>query len=325
MNKLVSIIVLTYNSEKYIENCLQSIFSQTYRDIEIILIDNSSKDNSVKLSEEKLKNYTGNQRIIINKENFGYAGGNNVGIKESRGEYVVIINPDVVLENNYIEETVNEFEQNPQIGSVQGKYYQLNNEIKTKIIDTVGFKFFKSGRVIDEGQGDKDVGQYEEKREVFGVNGNAAAYRRKTLNDIKYKEEYFDEDFFCYAEDFDLAWRVKARGWKCIYVPQAILWHNRTSSKSIGGGWKEFRQTRKLQSLWLRKISWRNIWLTFIKNLPLKGFFHPQFLKRQIKFGFYLLFFEPKVLLAKFEIIKLLPKMLKKRKYARLNHTTERF
>jgi GT2 family glycosyltransferase len=323
MNKLVSIIVLTYNSEKYIEKCLESVLTQTYNNLELIIIDSDSKDNSIKLTKKALEKYNGNQKIILCEKNLGYAGGNNIGIKESNGEYVVIVNPDIVLKESYLQEVVNEFEQNSKIGSVQGKYYQLNNGIKTKIVDTVGFKFFKSGRLIDEGQGDEDNGQYEEKREIFGVNGNAAAYRRKTLNDIKYKEEYFDEDFFCYVEDFDLAWRAKNKGWKCIYAPKAILWHDRTSSKTISGGWREFRQTRKSQSLWLRKISWRNTWLTFIKNLPIKGFFHPQFLKRQIKFSFYLLFFEPRVLLAKFEIIKLLPKMLKKRKYARLNHTTK--
>ena len=310
MNKLVSIIILTYNSEKYIEECLQSVFNQTYKNVEVIIVDNNSQDKTKGILRES----KGNLKVIFNNKNLGYTGGNNIGIRESRGEYVIIINPDVILAENYIQEVINEFEQNVQSGSIQGKYYQLNNGIKTKIIDTVGFKFFKSGRVIDEGQGDEDVGQYEEKREVFGVNGNAAAYRRTTLNDIKYKEEYLDENFFCYAEDFDLAWRVKTRGWKCVYTPQAILWHDRTSSKTISGRWKTFRAIRKSQSLWIRKISWRNAWLTFIKNLPLKSFFHPQFLKYQIKFAIYLLFFEPKVLLAKFEIIKLLPKMLKKRK-----------
>ncbi len=320
MNKLISIIILTYNSEKYIENCLKSVFEQTYDNIELIVVDNASKDNSVEIIENwKLKTLPAgrqveNFRFIENSINLGYTGGNNVGIRESRGEYVVVINPDVILDKNYIEMIVDEFDKDSHVGSVQGKCYQLNNGVKTKIIDTIGFKFFKSGRIIDEGQGDEDVGQYEEKREVFGVNGNAAAYRRTTLNDIKYKEEYFDGDFFYCAEDFDLAWRTKNKGWKCIYVPQAILWHDRYSAKSISGGWKEFRKTRKSQSLWLRKMSWRNVWLTFIKNLPLKSFFHPQFLKRQIKFCFYLLIFEPRVLLIKFSIIKLLPRMLKKRK-----------
>lgn len=315
MNKLVSIIILTYNSEKYIEDCLKSVSGQTYKDVEVIVVDNNSKDRTRGILEK----INGNQRVILNNENLGYTGGNNIGIRKSRGEYIVVINPDVVLDENYVEIIVDEFKKDLQIGSVQGKCYQLNNGLKTKIIDTVGFKFFKSGRIIDEGQGDEDIGQYEEERKIFGVNGNAAAYRRTTLNDIKYKEEYFDEDFFYCAEDFDLAYRAENRGWKCVYIPQAILWHDRYSAKSISGGWKEFRKTRKSQSLWLRKMSWRNVWLTFIKNLPLKSFFHPQFLKRQIKFGLYLLFFEPGILLAKFSIIKLLPKMLKKRKFIMKN------
>lgn len=314
MNKLVSIIVLTYNAEKYIKDCLQSIFAQTYKNIEILIIDNVSKDNSVQIVKNIAQDAEIPIQIIENKRNTGYAGGNNLGIEKSRGEYVFIVNPDIVLDENYIEIIVKEFEKNPKIGSVQGKIYQINNGNKTKIIDGVGFEFFKSGRVIDKGQGEKDEGQYNQPCEVFGVNGASAAYRRETLNDVKLKEEYFDEDFFCYAEDFDLAWRANWKGWKCIFSPNAILWHDRTSSKSIGGGWKEFRETRKSQSLWLRKISWRNTWLAYIKNFPLKSFFYPQFLKRQIKFCLYLLFFEPKVLLAKFEIIKLLPKILKKRK-----------
>ena len=325
MNKLASIIVLTYNSEKYIEKCLNSVFEQTYDNVELIIVDNCSKDNTIEKARGILREYKGNRRVILNKKNLGYAGGNNIGIKESRGEYVFIVTPDVILEKNYIKIVIGEFDKDPHIGSVQGKYYQLNNGIKTKIIDTVGFEFFKSGRIIDRGQGEKDSGQYNTREEIFGVNGAAAAYRRVSLNDIKYKEEYFDEDFFCYAEDFDLGWRAKNKGWKCIYAPQAILWHDRTSSKSIGGGWKEFRKTRKSQSLWMRRISWRNMWLAFVKNLPLKSFFNFQFLKRQIKFSSYLFFFEPRVLLAKFSIIKLLPKMIKKRKYVRFSKTTEKF
>lgn len=315
MNKLASIIILTYNSEKYIENCLKSVFEQTYPNIEILIIDNNSKDNSTEKTKGILREFKGDQKLILNDKNLGYAGGNNLGIKQSRGEYVFIINPDIVLDKDCVKEIVNEFEEDPKIGSVQGKIYQMDEGEKTNIIDTVGFQFFKSGRIIDLGQGEKDYSTtFKTSREIFGVNGAAAAYRRKTLDDVKLKEEYFDEDFFCYAEDFDLAFRVRWLGWKSIYNPKAILWHDRTSSKSISGGWKEFRKTRKSQSLWMRKISWRNMWLAFIKNLPFSSFFKIPFLKRQIKFSFYLFFFEPMVLLAKFQIIKLLPKMIKKRR-----------
>jgi len=314
MNKLVSIIVLTYNSEKYIKNCLQSIFKQTYKNIELIVIDSNSEDKSVDLIRETLREYKGAQKVILSDKNLGYAKGNNLGIKQSKGDYVVILNPDIVLDKDFIQKIIDTFEKDKKIGSVQAKILQLNHGIKTNIIDTVGFKFLKSGEINDLGQGNEDKQQYDNLQQVFGTNGVAPAYRRIALDSIKLKEEYFDEDFFCYVEDFDLAWRLNLQNWLCVFESKAIVWHDRTSSKSISGGWKEFRQTRKSQSLWLRRISWRNMWLTYIKNLSLKLFFHPQFIKRQIKSVVYLLFFEPRVLFAKFEIIKFLPKMLKKRK-----------
>lgn len=314
MDKLVSIIVLTHNSEKYIRDCLESILKQTYKNLEIVMLDNDSKDESLEIAKEVQRNSRENLRVIINNKNFGYAKGNNLGIKQSRGDYVIILNPDVILNENFIQNIINRFNENEKIGSIQAKILQLNNGIKTKIIDTIGFKFFESGEINDLGQGEEDKGQYDDLREIFGVNGAAPAYRRTALNSIKLNEEYFDEDFFCYVEDFDLSWRLKLSGWLAIFESKAIAWHDRTSSKLINGGWKKFRETRKTQSLWLRKISWRNTWLTYIKNLSLKSFFRPRFLRRQIKFVLYLAFFEPRVLLAKFQIIKLLPKMLKKRK-----------
>jgi len=310
MNKLVSINILTYNGEKWIEKCIKSVLEQTYPDIEILVIDNASTDNTL----EKIQNI----KTIKNEKNLGFSAGHNIGIKKSKGKYIFCLNQDIILDKDFVKNTVDLLEKDDKIGSIQGKIYQLNNGEKTDILDTMGFTVYKSGRIIDTGHGEKDfsssLGTSLEPKEVFGVNGVASIYRRTALNQVKLKEEYFDEDFFCYVEDVDLSWRLRRKGWKCVFAPNVIAWHDRTSSKSISGGWAEFRKTRKSQSLWLRRISWRNTWFAFIKNLPLKSFFHPQFLKRQIKFSLYLLFFEPKVLLAKFEIIKLLPKMLKKRK-----------
>ena len=112
MNKLASIIVLTYNAEKYIENCFRSVFAQTYRNIELIVIDNASKDKSVEIIKNIIRNTKIQVQIIENKINIGYVGGNNLGIERSKGEYVVILNPDVILDENYIKIIVDEFEKN---------------------------------------------------------------------------------------------------------------------------------------------------------------------------------------------------------------------
>ena len=317
-SKLVSIIILTFNSEKYIENCLKSIFEQTYKNVEVLIIDNNSKDKTIEKTKGILGESKGNQRVelIENSINLGYTGGNNIGIKQSRGEYVILLNPDVILDRDFVKEMVNELEKNPKISSVQAKIYQLNNGQKTDIIDTIGFKVFKSGEINDKGQGEKDTGQYDKFEELFAVNGVAPAYRRTALDDVRLKEEYLDEDFFCYAEDIDLGWRLRWRNWSAVFNPRAIAWHDRTSSKKLGKGFSDFRETRKKQSFWVRQIGWRNQWFLFIKNLSLINFiiFFPRFFLRQAKLFFYLLIFETKVLGCIIDIIKLTPKMLKKRR-----------
>ena len=317
MNKLVSINILTYNSEKYIKDCLKSVFNQTYKNLEVLVIDNNSKDKT----REILREIKGNQRVILNEKNLGYTGGNNIGIRNSKGEYVILLNPDVVLDKDFVKEIVKSFEKNPKIGAIQAKIYQLNQGKKTKIIDTIGLSIFKTGRIIDTGQGLKDsstsLGTSSKLKEVFAVNGNAPAYRRIALNDVRLKDQYLDQDFFCYAEDVDLSWRLRWRDWLLVFAPKAIVWHDRTSAKTSEGGWKLFRQVRKSQSFWIRKMGYRNQWLLFIKNQSLFNAlkFLYWFTLRQVKLFLYLLFFEPKVIFSSIpEIIFLLPKMLKKRR-----------
>ena len=315
-SKLVSINILTYNSEKYIENCLNSVLTQTYPNVEVLVIDNNSSDDTV-AKIQNLKFKIQNFRFIENSINLGYTGGNNTGIKQSRGEYVVLLNPDVVLDKDFIKEINKSFEKNPKIGAIQAKIYQLNNHKKTKIIDTVGSIIFKTGEVNDQGQGEKDKGQYNSLKEVFSVNGVAPAYRRTALNDVKLKHEYFDENFFSYVEDVDLGWRLRWKAWKTGFNPNAIIWHDRTSAKIATGDWSVFRKIRKSQSFWIRKMGWRNQWLLFIKNQSFSNAlkFLYWFTLRQTKLFLYLLFFEPKVILSSIpEIILLLPKMLKKRR-----------
>ncbi len=315
-SRLVSINILTYNGQKFIKDCLESVFNQTYKNVGILVIDNGSTDNTLEIISKFVLHSRISVGLIKNKKNLGFAAGHNIGIRNCKGDYIICLNQDLVLDKDFVKEVIKEFEKSPKIGSVQGKIYQLNNKKKTKIIDTVGSIIFKTGEVNDQGQGEKDKGQYDSLKEVFSVNGVAPAYRRTALNDVKLKHEYFDENFFSYAEDVDLGWRLRWRGWKTSFNPKAIIWHDRTSAKIATGGWSIFRKIRKSQSFWIRKMGWRNQWLLFIKNqsLPNAIRFLYWFLLRQVKFFFYLLFFEPKVLICILEIIKLLPKMLRKRR-----------
>jgi len=321
MNNLVSINILTWNSEKYIESCLNAVFAQNYHEVEINIIDNGSIDKSRGILEKIIKNNpTVNINLILNDKNVGFSAGHNQAIKISHGEFILALNCDVILDSDFVAKAIDIFRRDEKIGSIQAKIYQLRDGQKTTIIDTVGFKLFKSGRIIDEGHGFEDDSIYNIEKQIFGVNGAAPIYRRSVLEDVvvidkNNKKEYFDEDFFAYVEDVDLAWRLRWRGWKCIFAPDVIAWHDRFSSKRLKKNWLDFIKLRSAQSFFTKKLNWQNQWFLFIKNQSFINFilFLPWFLWRQTLLFFYLILFEPKILTVISHILQLLPKMIEKR------------
>lgn len=307
MKKKVTIQIVTYNSEKDIIKCIDSINQQTYPNIEVIVIDNKSTDKTVDLLSSKYNDI----KIILNNKNLGFCKGHNIGFREGKGDYVIVLNPDVTLDKHFVEEVVKGMEENPEVGLISGKILRMKQDFTTTdIIDSTGIVMARNRRAYDRGQGEKDKGQYDEKSNIFGVCGAAAVYRREMLEDIKIDNEYFDENFFAYKEDVDLSWRAKLLGWKCLYVPSAIAYHKR--------GWK--KSSRKEIPLFLRIHSIKNRYLTIIKNdniiSYLKDF--PFILAFDIGVFLYCLFKEPKTLKYILYTIKLLPDTIKKRKHIKI-------
>ncbi|QIB27577.1 glycosyltransferase family 2 protein [Caloranaerobacter azorensis] len=305
--KKVTIQIVTYNSEKDIIKCINSINQQTYRNIEVIVIDNNSTDKTVELLLNKYSNIT----LIINNKNLGFCKGHNIGFREGKGDYVIILNPDVILDKHFVEQVVKAMEGNPDVGLISGKILRMKqNFITTNIIDSTGIVMARNRRAYDRGQGEEDKGQYDEKNIIFGVCGAAAVYRRKMLEDVKIDNEYFDENFFAYKEDVDLSWRAKLFGWKCLYVPSAVAYHKR--------GWKE--SSRKEIPLFLRIHSIKNRYLTIIKNDNIISYLKdlPFILAFDIGIFVYCLFKEPKTLKYILCTIKLLPDTIKKRKQIKI-------
>lgn len=303
MYKKVTIQIVTYNSEKDILKCIETINEQTYKNIEIIVIDNKSTDKTVDLLTTEYPNV----KLIVNKENLGFCKGHNMGFKEGTGEYVVVLNPDVVLDKHFVEEAVKVMENNPEVGLVSGKILRMKPDFtKTNIIDSTGIIMLRNRRAYDRGQGEEDRGQYDYKKDIFGVCGAAAVYRREMLEDIKIDDEYFDENFFAYKEDVDLSWRTKLFGWKCLYVPSAIAYHKR--------GWKE--NNRKKISPLLKVHSIKNRYLMILKNDRLIDFIKdlPYILLFDIGVFIYCLLREPKTLKYIPYTIKHLYDTIKKRK-----------
>ena len=303
MNPLISLNIVTHNELKYLSACIGSILSQTYKNIEVFLFDNASTDGTIEFIK---KNYP-QIKIIPNRENLGYTGGHNKAIKISNGDFFMPINPDVTLENTYIEDMVKAIKIDERFGMACGKLYRTGQKgEKTRIIDSVGMHFISNQRHFDIGSGKLDKGQYNKYAEVLGVSGAAPLYRRTMLEDIKINKEYFDEDFFTFREDADLTWRAQLLGWRAIYTPEAVGYHKRTVTPA----------KRKVINPIYNMHSVKNRFLMRIKNMSFSNYLVNiiPITYRDLQIIIYVLFFERSSIQAFYKVISLLLKTIDKRK-----------
>jgi GT2 family glycosyltransferase len=228
----VSILITTYNSEKFLKTCLESALQQDCPDLEIIIVDNASSDGT----RAVLREFETRLRVIFNDTNRGFAGGQNQAIAQSRGDWLFSLNPDVILKPDFLSTLLAAATQvavtrdGERIGALCGKLLRWKpgaSDERSNIIDSTGMHFLRNLRHLDRGSDELDRGQYERREYVIGATGAAALYRRTMVEDISVGGEFFDEEFFAYREDADLAWRAQLMGWSCLYVPEAVAWHVR--------------------------------------------------------------------------------------------------
>ncbi|MFH0819553.1 MAG: glycosyltransferase family 2 protein [bacterium] len=310
--KKVAISLVTWNGEKYLEALMSSIFTQTFKDFEILVIDNGSSDGTVAFFE---KNYP-QIKLIKNQKNLGFAKGHNLGIDQSPSDYVLILNQDVILEPDFLAQLVEFMDKNKKTGLAGGKLLKLKDKGKTKIIDSVGQKIFRTHQVVEMGTGEEDHGQYDKSSQVFGVSATIPLYRRLALEDVKIDKEYFDEDFFSYKEDIDLNYRLRLYGWEIWYLPRAIAYHDRSAQGVKAGFNFSMISYRRKKSEFIKFHSYKNHWFILIKNLTWYNFFwlFPYIFIYELTKFFYLLFFETKTFKDVPIIFQKLPAMVKKRK-----------
>lgn len=314
LKPMISIIIIHYKTKHLLRGCIEPLLRQAYKDLEIIFIDNNSEDGS---PEYVRKNWP-QIKVVANKKNIGYAGAGNQGIELSKGEYVFITNPDIILTPEYFEKAIAKFLKEPTVAALTGKVLQYDFEKgkPTGLIDTTGLKMFRSRRVIDRGQSEKDHGQYDEEEYVFGVSGACPLYRREALEDVKICGEYLDNDFFMYKEDVDLSWRFKLFGWKCLYYPKIVAYHGRGTGiydrSKIFGTLKHRGKLNRFQ----KHYGYKNQRLMQIKNETLKGFLRdmPWIIGKEVAHFLYMIFREPFLFKSLFATVGQIPKMLKKRK-----------
>lgn len=252
----IVIVILNWNGEKLFDTFLPSVLKYSNSEnIEIIVADNASTDNSV----NHLKQFYPSVKIISLETNFGFAEGYNQALKNVEAEYLVLLNSDVKVTENWIENCITTFEKDNKIAVVQPKILSFNNPNHFEyagaaggFIDKFGYPFCR-GRILNRIE--EDFGQYNRQSQIFWASGACMFIRNSAFKSAG----GFDGDFWAHMEEIDLCWRLKNHGYKIVYEPQSIVYH-------LGGGTLSYGSPRKIY------LNFRNNLFMLFKNLPRQQF-----------------------------------------------------
>jgi GT2 family glycosyltransferase len=211
MEVKASIIIVTFNQKKYVTSCIESILKQNFSH-EVIVVDNHSNDGTVQLIKEKFPEI----KIIETPMNRGYGSGNNLGVKHAKGEYIVILNPDTIVEKDWLKELVEPLESGSRLITTPKILLYDGSKINTcgNINHFTGLTFTRG---LNE-----DPDEYNTQEYVSGFSGCCFAIRKKYFEELG----GFDENFFIYNEDSDLSWRAHLKGYRILYIPKSIVRHD---------------------------------------------------------------------------------------------------
>ena len=215
MKPEISVIVVNLNRRELLGRCLASLWRQTFSNFEVVVVDNGSTDGSMEflraISDPRL-------RIVSLSSNKGFAGGSNAGITVAKGRYIATLNNDAEADQRWLEELAVGIESDESVGMCASKILFSNDR---KRIDKAGHLIYRDGLNHGRGSGQPDRGQFDQREEVLFPDAAAALYRREMLEVIG----LFDEYFFAYGDDADLGLRGRLAGWKCLYIPTAVVYH----------------------------------------------------------------------------------------------------
>jgi GT2 family glycosyltransferase len=228
----IAIIILNWNNAATTLNCINSLRGI----LNIIIIDNGSEEKDFKRLQENLPK---DIHLISNSSNLGFSEGNNIGIKYAiehlKADYIILLNNDTIVNQNFIEPLIKTIESDNSIAAVQPKILKIKNK---STIDSAGQIAYKYGSVRDRGINQPDCPVFQRKEEIFGACGAAVLYRASALKEIG----FFDKQLFCLFEDVDIAWRLRLKGYKIIYSPESIVYHERGISGVISKTNKTIRR-----------------------------------------------------------------------------------
>ena len=238
------ILIVNWNGRRHLERCLAALFAQPLLGARVVVVDNGSTDGS---AEWLALHYT-EIEVIRLPHNHGFAAANNIGIAATRARYIITLNNDTEVGRGWLSALVEAAELDASIGSCASRIVLAS---RPDVIDSAGIEVDRLGFAWQRGHSRLDGEAYRMPRDVFGPSAAAALYRREMLEVIG----VFDEDFGSYYEDVDLAWRARLAGWRCRYVPDAVVTHVHSAT-----GGRDPDQKHRLLT--------RNRWWTVIKNYP---------------------------------------------------------
>jgi GT2 family glycosyltransferase len=251
--------VVNWNRRDLLQACLQSLKRQQINQpVEVVVVDNGSNDGS----PEMVLNERGNNpliRVVLNRENRGFCAANNQGFAASDTEFVALLNNDAEAEPGWLAALASAFEGRPDVGMAASKILVHEDPAR---IDKVGHLIYPDGQNRGRGTGELDRGQYDRIEEVLWPDGCAAMYRRSMLDQIRLDQiGGFDEDFFAYADDAELGLRARIAGWKCLYMPGAVVRHHRGATLGLRSSRRLELIERNRVLLAVKLFPWSLLWL----------------------------------------------------------------
>ena len=215
---LVSVIIINWNGLVHLQKCLPSLFSQNYKRIEVLVVDNGSIDDSVVWLIKKYPQV----KIIRNKENLGFASANNQGYWQASGEYMLFLNNDTEVTASFLTELLKVLRSDKSIGGVQSKILLMDSP---KRLDSVGSYLTNTGFLYHLGVYASDSEEFSKEIEIYSAKGACMLLKRNVLEKIKVDGEILDGRYFAYFEETDMCHRVWLAGYKIMYVPSSVIYH----------------------------------------------------------------------------------------------------
>jgi GT2 family glycosyltransferase len=244
MAEKVTIVIPSWNGRQHLRRCLPAVLAQTYSHFEVVVVDNASTDGSIDLVRDQFSQV----HLIVNESNLGFAEANNIAIRATSAPFIATLNNDTQVEAGWLSELMRGIASDPKLGMAASKILYMK---PPHLIDSSGIGISRAGLAWNRCNGAQDDPLEVEPYEVFGPSAAAALYRRAMLDEIG----LFDEAYFAYYEDTDLAWRARLMGWRCLYVPTARVYHAHSATSRQGSHFKRYLLSRN--ELW-----------TILKNYP---------------------------------------------------------